>query len=493
MSGAADPIVNLLGIEKHFGAVRALDGVTLCVAPTERVGLIGHNGAGKSTLMHVLAGLTAPSAGKLEIGGVSQLAYSANRAKQLGIRCVFQELSLCPNLTVAENTRVMHPALRGISWRARASALIAASLDTIFPGHGISPSNLVSDLAIGRRQMVEIARAFTTVQEPIRLVILDEPTSSLDPHASQQLLAHVARQAREGMAFIFVSHMLAEILEHTDRIVVMRDGRVAASDASGAFTRERTIEAMGGSTGKIASRKIDAAVETRNGEVPFGDVCVRVVAQRGSPVPELVARRGEVVGLAGLAGHGQTALLHQVFRGRRGGKGVERDGEVAFVAGDRQHDGVFPGWSIADNITVGSLRDLQRRLLLTPGRERRMADEWKQRLSIRAPDVDHNILSLSGGNQQKALFARALATSASVLLMDDPMRGVDIATKLDVYALVRAAAAGGRCFLWYTTEVDELAYCDRVYIFREGLMVAEMAGAEVDEKTIVALSFREAV
>jgi ribose transport system ATP-binding protein len=480
------PVVQIAGVEKSFDAARALDGVEVSVAAAERVGLIGHNGAGKTTLMNVLAGVILPDAGELKVEGLAQSAYSPSRAKQLGIRCVFQELSLCPNLTVAENTRVFHPALRGQGWRSKAASLIGDALDTIFPGHGIDAAERVSDLSIGQRQMVEVARAFTVTAEPIRLVILDEPTSSLDAHASQQLLAHVGRIAGQGVSIILVSHMLAEILGHTDRIVVMRDGKVAVSGPTAGFDRAMLIEAMGGAAPEACAKPASARAAASEGAP-----CVRVEQRSGGSVAALTAHRGEIVGLAGLAGHGQTRLLHQVFRARRS-DGAFRDGEVAFVVGDRQTEGVFPRGSVAENITIRSLGQLKRNGLISAAREAEMAETWKQRMGIRTPDMANSILTLSGGNQQKALFARALASNAGIILMDDPMRGVDIATKLDVYALVRLEAAAGRCFLWYTTETEELAQCDRVYVFHEGRIIAQMAGADVREETIVQLSFQEA-
>jgi ribose transport system ATP-binding protein len=479
MSPAQHPIVQLAGIEKRFDAVRALNGVDVSVSAAERIGLIGHNGAGKSTLMNVLAGGLSPDAGALSISGAVQSGYSPGRAKQLGVRCVFQELSLCPNLSVAENTRVFHPALRGSRWRDKAAALITGALDEIFPAHGLLASDKVSDLAIGERQKVEVARAFTVTSEPIKLVILDEPTSSLDAHASQQLLAHVERVAMQGVAFVFISHMLSEILGHTDRIIVMRDGKIAASGPSAAFDKALLVEAMGGAA-EQPSEPPDKPIEVKSGAA-----CVQVAARANSPVSEIVARRGEVVGLAGLSGHGQTHLLHQVFRAKKSG------GEAAFVVGDRQHEGVFSRWSIADNITIGSLADLRSGPLISPAREEAMGETWKTRMGIHTPDMSNNILSLSGGNQQKALFARALASQASLILMDDPMRGVDIATKRGVYALIRAEADAGRCFLWYTTETEELTYCDRVYVFHDGRVVSEIAGRDVREETIVQLSFQE--
>src|SRR3954464_3682084 len=218
---AGPKLVELDGVEKHFGAVRALDGVDLIVGQGECLGLVGHNGAGKSTLMHILTGTAAADRGRMTFAGEEQAGYSPAQAKRLGVRCVFQELSLCPNLTVAENARVFHPGLSGFNWRRKAGRLIIDKLDAIFPGHGIDASDLVQDLAIGRRQMVEVARAFTVTDEPVRLVILDEPTSSLDAHTAGQLLSYMRRAVVEGVSCIFISHLLGEILDICDRIVVM--------------------------------------------------------------------------------------------------------------------------------------------------------------------------------------------------------------------------------------------------------------------------------
>ena len=186
-------IVQLTDVAKSFGAVRALNGVDLTIRAGEALGLVGHNGAGKSTLMNVLAGTLQATSGQVAAAGRTESTYGLAAARRLGIRCVFQELSLCPNLTVAENARVLHPRLRGFGWRRRAGVLIRDKLDAIFPGHGIAPDATVSDLSLGRRQMVEIARAFTVTDDPLNLIILDEPTSSLDPSTSKQLLAFMRR------------------------------------------------------------------------------------------------------------------------------------------------------------------------------------------------------------------------------------------------------------------------------------------------------------
>jgi ribose transport system ATP-binding protein len=342
----------------------------------------------------------------------------------------------------------------------------------------------VSDLAIGRRQMIEIARAFTVTSEPLRLVILDEPTSSLDGHTAAQLFAFIRRSVDAGLSCILISHLLGEILSTSDRVVVMRDGRVVTSGPTASFDRNKLVAAMGG-----AEAHADVAAAPAQSTAP---VRVRISPKRQPDERELVAREGEVIGLAGLAGHGQTDLLLAVFdaAGRKTGQ-TEVTEPVALVAGDRQSDGVFPLWSIAENIGVRSLQRLRRGLLISTAAEDELAAQWQQRIKIRTADMRNSILSLSGGNQQKALFARALGSDARIVLMDDPMRGVDIGTKLDVYDLIRDEARTGRTFLWYTTEMDELSHCDRVYVFRNGVIVADLARSEVSEDSVIGASFAE--
>jgi ribose transport system ATP-binding protein len=486
MMVASPVIVRLDRVEKHFGAVRALDGVDLSVESGECLGLVGHNGAGKSTLMHVLAGTAVPDRGRIVLSGEAQNSYSPDQAKQFGIRCVFQELSLCPNLTVAENTRVLHPALSGFNWRRAAGALIAGKLDEIFPGHGIRASDLVHDLAIGRRQMVEVARAFTATDAPVRLVILDEPTSSLDAHTAGQLLAFMRRAVAAGVSCIFISHLLGEVLENCDRIVVMRDGKTVATDDATAFDRDRLVTAMGGEAQKPEA---SAGDRVGRGQSPLR---VRARPRRQIGVAELVAHEGEVIGLAGLAGHGQTEALLAIFSGAmRARAGVDVTATVALVAGDRQADGIFPLWSISENIGVRSLRRLSQGLLISLRREEALANFWRDKIKIRTPDIRNNILTLSGGNQQKALFARALGSDARIVLMDDPTRGVDVDTKLEIYDLIREEARAGRTFLWYTTEIDELKQCDHVYVFRNGTIVADLRRDDLTEQKVIQSSFTE--
>jgi ribose transport system ATP-binding protein len=497
MPEGSSNIVTLNGVEKSFGAVRALAGVDFAVGVGECVGLVGHNGAGKSTLMHILAGTLTPDTGGITVGTETPKSYAVHLAHKLGIRCVFQELSLCPNLTVAENARVLHPAIAGWGWRSKAARLIRAKLDEIFPGHGIGPDAVAGDLPLGKRQMIEVARAFTVTEEPLRLVILDEPTSSLDSHRAGQLLAHVRRVIATGAGCVLISHLLGEVLEYSDRIVVMRDGKVVTTDRAASFNREKLVLAMGAAV--AAKKQVAEASPGSRGTTP---VRVRARPANQTDGVDLLAHEGEIVGLAGLSGHGQTALLLEIFRaaGRsrslsltRRKASVKVTDPVALIAGDRQNDGIFPLWSISENIGVRSLAALRNGFLISSEREKRFAGKWQERIKIRTPDLGNNILSLSGGNQQKALFARALGSEAKILLMDDPMRGVDIATKLEVYELIRAEAAAGRTFLWYTTEMEELGNCDHVYVFRNGRIVADLHRGELSEERVIQSSFEEAV
>jgi ribose transport system ATP-binding protein len=467
------------GIKVTFGAVKALDGADLIIHAGECVGLVGHNGAGKSTIVNVINGGLSPHEGEVSYGGGSgQHGISVARAN--GVRCVFQELSLCPNLTVNENVRVTHSELKGWNWRARALELVRRQLEEIFPGHGIDCDSTVDDLSIAERQMVEIAISFSGAGERPKLVILDEPTSSLDAGLAAQLMAYIRRFVSEGGAVLLISHILGEILSTSDRIVVMKDGRVVADRAAKEFSTRSLVEAMGNVVRELEWQR---SVTTRSGAA-----VLTMPPRKGHGLP-FEAHRGEMIGLAGLGGHGQTdALLHLYLSGNSNWLPARRR-EIAFVAGDRSLNGTFPLWSILKNLSIASLGQLSSRSLVDQSREDLLGEGWKKRIEIRTPDMENRILSLSGGNQQKVLFARALATTAKIVLMDDPMRGVDVGTKQEVYEILRAEAKSGRTFIWYSTEMDEIRLCDRVYVFREGAIVAELTGDEITEKNVLAASF----
>ena len=482
------PIVHLDGIAKAFGAVRALNGVDFSVDGGECVGLIGHNGAGKSTLMQVVAGTTRPDSGRIVVDGQQQQGYSARRAHRLGIRCVFQELSLCPNLTVAENTKIVHPALRGLRWRRRCAALIAEKLDEIFPAMASAPLTRYRVCrSVGVRCWKSRAPSQCQIR-CVRLVILDEPTSALDYHTAGQLLGFMRRAVDRGLSFVLVSHLLRDILNVCDRVVVMRDGQTSASGDASGFDRDKLVAAMGGAEAHRLQPELGTKLP--RSQTPLG---VRARTEPPNARTELTAHEGEIVGLAGLAGHGQTDLLRAMFAAASHPRaGLEIRDPVALVTGDREADGIFPRWSICENISIGSLRGLRVGPFISLQREQALAALWRNKIGIRAPDLSGNILSLSGGNQQKVLFARALSCDARVVLMDDPLRGVDLATRLDIYTLIHQQAQAGKTFLWYTTELDELLQCDRVYVFRNGTITDALTRSEVSEERIIQSSFKEA-
>ncbi len=328
--------------------------------------------------------------------------------------------------------------------------------------------------------MVEIAINFCRTPDAPRLVILDEPTSSLDAGLAEQLMAYVRRFVREGGSVLLISHILGEILSTATRIVVMKDGRVVANRIASEFTTRTLVEAMG-SVVKDQDRQKTARVRS-------SEKVLSMAQRRGSEIA-FEAYRGEIIGLAGLGGHGQTEALLDLYLAKNSSWLPNRKADLAFVAGDRSLNGTFSLWSILKNLSVASLRDISSGGLVDRSRESELGAEWKKRIEIRTPDMGNKILSLSGGNQQKVLFARALATTASTVLMDDPMRGVDIGTKQEVYDILRTEAAHGRTFIWYSTEMDEIRLCDRVYVFRDGAIQAELVGEDITEQNVLAASF----
>ncbi|NVK35853.1 MAG: sugar ABC transporter ATP-binding protein [Rhodobacteraceae bacterium] len=474
-----DTVVSVKDVRVQFGAVKALDGVDLEIFAGETIGLVGHNGAGKSTIVNVINGALPPHEGAVSYGAQDS---TTKVAKDNGVRCVFQELSLFPNLTIVENARLMHSDLGGWNWRKTAARLMREMLDEIFPNNSIQTQSAVGELSIAERQMVEIAIKFLNVTQAPKLVILDEPTSSLDATLAEQLLAHVRRYVSEGGSVLFISHILGEILSTSSRIVVMKDGKIVSSKPASEFSVQSLVETMGSVVKKSERKSARSAVQGSEQTV------LHIPSGKAGGL-DFNATRGEIVGLAGLGGHGQTEMLLDLFNKHCSNWVPEKQQNVAFVAGDRSLNGTFPLWSILRNLTVSNVRALARFATIDAAREDIQADEWKKRIEIRTPDIDNPILSLSGGNQQKVLFARALSGEAEIVLMDDPMRGVDIGTKQEVYNILQSEAVSGRTFIWYSTEMDEVCLCNRVYVFRDGAIVAELSGDDVTEDNILAASF----
>ena len=473
---ALAPVVSLNGVDMSFGPVHALRAASLSIAPGECIGLVGHNGAGKSTLANVINGRLQQTGGNVDYRGGDTALGNSQNAHGAGVRSVFQELSLCPNLTVLENLRIPYRNMPRKGWRRLAQDKITASLDLVFPGHGIRAHATVGDLTIAERQMVEIAIAFAERDRDASLVILDEPTSSLDAAIAQQLLDHIKRFCAAGGAVLFITHMMGEIFEVATRIVIMKDGKIVDDQAAHHFTRDSVVDAMG----HVAADD-DGAGGVRTTR-DLGEVVIR--AENG-----LNARKGEIVGLAGLAGHGQAEALAKLYFDNSSDWKTAKTPKVVFVAGDRARDGVMPLWSILRNLSLTTLPEFSRRVRVDRQNESGLVQRWKERIGIRTDNVSNLILSLSGGNQQKVLFARALASAAPIVVMDDPMRGVDVGTKKEVYQMIRDEAAGGRSFLWYSTETDEILECDRVFVFRAGQVAAELSGDDITEENILRASF----
>jgi ribose transport system ATP-binding protein len=477
-------VVRLGGITKAFGATLANAEIDLEVRPGEVIGLVGGNGAGKSTLMRILSGALPPTLGTIAFAGeaVHFADYGTAEAQRRGIRMVHQEFSLCTNLTVAENFFLEEPqgARIGRRWREGYRLRARAALEAVFPEPGIDVDARVGHLTIGERQMVEIARAVAT--PGVRLIVLDEPTSSLGQERSRQLRTFMHARRAEGLSFIFISHKLHEVIDIATEVVVLRNGRMAWTGAAREASIGRLVELMGGDAGVIHHHGTAKALGA-------GEVVVRVGGGFAEALERPVEiRRGEIVGLAGLEGCGQKELLQAVFAGGRGGD-VVRLGEASFIAGDRRKEGVFPLGTVLFNIGIGRIARRGMLRLVSAGREAQAAMPHAEALQLDTGRFGSNILELSGGNQQKALVARALATGTPVILLDDPTRGVDIATKQDFYRLCNAAAQEGHTLIWHSTEDAELLAADRVLVFADGRIVRELAGPEITEEAMVAASF----
>ena len=477
-------LVELNGITKAFGPTLAAADIDFAVAASDVVGLVGGNGAGKSTLMRILCGITAPTLGRLSFDGVEEsfTNYDAGAAQRRGIRMVHQELSLCATLTVAENFFIedSQRASAKPGWRNVYRSAARAALDAVFPGNAIDVNAPIDRLSIGERQMVEIARAAAT--PAVRLIVLDEPTSSLDLERSRQLRQYVRERARGGLAFIFISHKLHEIMDVASRVLVLRNARVAWQGEAQTASVGRLVELMGGDALALHHRiERKARAEAEMVRVGGAFVCA------GAPVS---FRQGEIVGLAGLEGHGQKALLRAIHEARRTSKGaVTRTAPASFVSGDRQKEGVFPLWSVLGNVSIGRVASRPALGLVSDGAERLAAKPAAERIRLDLTRFNSRIVELSGGNQQKALVSRAVAAETPIVLLDDPTRGVDIATKQDFYRLCSELAREGRTLIWHTTEDAELLACDRVLVFANGQIVSELSGPALTEEAIVAASF----
>lgn len=486
------PCMELSGVDRFFGITKALQKVDLAIYAGEVIGLVGPNGAGKSTMMKILTGVLPPTAGTISVQGQVKEKYTTRDSKEAGIACAYQDLSLCTNLSVYENFAMLsveHTPCGRPGWRKKAQTEARELLERYFPGSSIDVLRPVEKLSLAERQIVEICKTLMT--DNLRILILDEPTSALSTDKAGQLHKVVEELSGKGVAVIYISHKLDEIKLVSDRILLLRNGRNSGECDPDEITTDELIQMMGGEAGKR---------ERRDGSVSGGQgsVLVELKGAGGKNLRNINmhVNQGEIVGVSGLVGSGQTELLNLIFSaGKRRGAGRNRavrlSGTIAYVSGDRAKEGVFPLWDIADNILAANLDQVKSGLLLDRKKSQDLAQHWYDKLKFRAEGVHSPIMSLSGGNQQKALIARGIASGADVIILNDPTAGVDIETKQEIYGLLNEAKAQGRAIILHSTEDAEIEICDRAYIMHEGAVTEELVGADITVSNIVKASFKE--
>jgi ribose transport system ATP-binding protein len=475
------PILRVEGVAKSYGRTQALRGIDLTVNSGEILGIVGHNGAGKSTLMRLIAGLERADAGSLKTEPTQYGLWNAGNAEAFGVRMAYQELALCGDLTVTENAYLTdRRSDNSVTWKSRQHSNIEEVLEEIFPNHGIQLGVRVNDLSLAQRQMVETARSVCT--KAVTLLILDEPTESLGSDAAEQLYAFLHRFTARGGSALLISHRLHEVCRHSNRIAVLKDGEIVKTYLGGIVTESMLVLDMGGDD---SYQPMEEPVGRRQGRT--SEAVVARVESTNEGI-DLVVKSGELVGLAGLAGQGQETLLRRLWSGGWFRRNVQITKHRAYVPGDRQTSGIFPLWNVAENLTISVSRQRSVLGVIRAGSTSHLAQHWVERLKIKG-GAKAPITTVSGGNQQKVLVARAFATDADVVLLDDPFRGVDMNTKTELYALMKSETSKGRSIIWYSTENQEMQHCDRVYVLRSGQIVCELTGAEITEERIIAESF----
>jgi putative multiple sugar transport system ATP-binding protein len=496
------------GITKRFHGVAALSNVNLAVRAGEIHAVVGENGAGKSTLMKVLSGVFPHGEydGAIHFDGNERQFRGIHDSERAGIIIIHQELALVPLLSIAENIFLGNePALPGtfgavIDWFA-AYAKTQALLRKV--GLNERPSTLITDIGVGKQQLVEIAKALS---KEVKLLILDEPTASLNETDSDALLALLLDLKAQGIACILISHKLNEIAKVADSITVIRDGSTVRSFdcREQAVSEDQVIQAMVGRKmedryPKRTPQVGDTVFEIQDWRVHHPEHADRLVIKGVN----LHARRGEIVGIAGLMGAGRTELAMSVF-GRSYGRGISgrvllhgREVDVstigkairhriAYVTEDRKGYGLLLDDDIQRNITLANLEGVSSAAMIDDGREFAVASEYRSKLGIRCASVFQPVVNLSGGNQQKVVLAKWLFADPQVLMLDEPTRGIDVGAKFEIYSLMAELAAAGKCVVMISSEMPELlGMCDRIYVMNEGRFVAEFTGAEASQEKIM--------
>ena len=489
------PLIEFRKVTKRFGSTEALGSVSFSGHAGSVHAITGENGAGKSTLMKLLAGVHRPDAGEFHLAGHSIEFTGPRDAVEAGIATIFQELTLVPNLTIAENLFLGREPVRGgfLDRRGmrRAARKVLESVEV-----DLDPDVSCGDLTIAEQHLIEIAKGLTI---DARVVIYDEPTAALDAPGVQRLERLIHRQKQSGALVFYISHRLDEIFRLCDTTTVLKDGRHIATQPTSALTHDGLVTLMvGREIGSLFPARTILAQETQ----PALTIA-NFVPSAGRPAVSFSVRRGEIVGLAGLEGQGQRDIIRALVGLQTPAAGrVERyDGEgktrtigasivastlsgLGFIPEDRKVEGLYPSLSIEQNIGLGILRGAS--IFSVAKVDRKRVVSLMRSMSIRARDEHQTVNSLSGGNQQKVMIGRWLASNVDTLVIEEPTRGVDVGAKADIYALLRDFANEGGAVLITSSELTEhLGLCDRIFVVRAGLIVSEMTAAEASEEVIM--------
>ena len=515
--GSTAPVLELVGIEKSFGGVRALRGASFEARRGEIIGLCGENGAGKSTLLKLLAGVHpfGSYAGDLLLGGTKQCFRGPADARRAGIAVVYQELTLVPELTVAQNILLgQEPSRFGLVDEARLESVARQHVERFGFGDRIDVTRRVAELGIGLKQMVEIVRA---LPRDARILVLDEPTAALTTREAALLLDWVSSLRESGTTCIYVSHRLDEVFRLCDRITVLRDGRTAATLVTRDTSPDEVVAAMVGRSVRAGARLEPRTSASAPPVLAVTDLHVqRAGAGRKGPRPFVVegvtlsVKRGEVVALCGAMGSGRTALLSTLFGCARAGTSgrVAIDGVeavldspraaiargVAFVPEDRKGGGLVPGMTVGENLALPALASARtmgegaRLGLVDPVAENRLAERRIQALRIRG-EASSPVGTLSGGNQQKVVLGKWLESPPKLLLLDEPTRGVDVGAREEIYGILEDLAESGVAILFASSDLAEvIRLAHRVLVLKGGRLVGELDSALATEEKIVQMS-----
>src|SRR5499427_3583106 len=497
MDAAAAPLFRMEGVSKRYGGVRALEDAELTVHGGRVHAILGENGAGKSTLIKVMAGVVAPDKGRMTLEGHDVSFPDPAAANRAGVVCIFQELSLIPDLSVADNIVISNPPTRFGLIDGRAQRRLAEEALARAGAEDIHPLAPVKDLPLSRRQIVEIAKALA--RSP-RILILDEATSALTAADVVKVFAVLKRLRAEGLALLFISHRMHEIAEIADECTVFRNGRNVATYLAGTKTDNEVVEMMiGREYSHVFPPKQAAAGDKR----PVLEVRNLSWTQRLREI-SLSARAGEVVGLGGLDGQGQRELLLALFGVLKGVSGeILIDGKktsitsprvakrkqigMALIPEDRKTEGLMLPMAVCDNLSFAAIDRLSRGGIIDRPAERKAIDEMIKLLAIRTDGVNVPVGSLSGGNQQKVVIAKWLMVAPRIILLNDPTRGIDVGTKQEIYQLLRKLADSGAAIIFYSTDYDELiGCCNRVLVLYDGAVKRTLVEAEITERALVA-------